>query len=267
MITGIGSYTYTWGIGVPGYIPDNPITPLKLIDKAVEAGLQVVQFADNIPLHLISKNELDKLAAYSQSCGIGIEVGSRGLVTEDVLNYLKIASILNSPILRIVIDRVNYAPSLDKIKGVIEEIEPHLKEQGVILAIENHDRLKARDFANIVEHKGSEWIGICLDSVNSLGAAEGLETVVDTLAPYTVNLHVKEFTIRRLSHQMGFQVEGVPLGQGMLPLDWMLSKLGSRCQSAILEQWVPPEQTLPETILKEERWAQDSIRYLKQHVH
>jgi hypothetical protein len=35
------------------------------------------------------------------------------------------------------------------------------------------------------------------------------------------------------------------------------------CQSAILELWTPPEPEPEATIIKEEKWAQESIEYLK----
>ena len=36
-----------------------------------------------------------------------------------------------------------------------------------------------------------------------------------------------------------------------------------RCDSAILELWTPPETEIRDTIGKEERWANESIEYLK----
>jgi L-ribulose-5-phosphate 3-epimerase UlaE len=98
-----------------------------------------------------------------------------------------------------------------------------------------------------------------------MGAGEGVETVVDILAPYTVNLHVKDFHVQRVYHMMGFVVEGRPAGKGMLNTEWLLERLApyKKCQSAILELWTPPEENIQATIEKENRWAEESIRYLK----
>ena len=62
---------------------------------------------------------------------------------------------------------------------------------------------------------------------------------------------------------MGFSIEGRPVGQGQLPLAWILEQLGPQCQSAILESWTPPEENLEKTKLKEGDWAKESIKYLK----
>jgi hypothetical protein len=49
----------------------------------------------------------------------------------------------------------------------------------------------------------------------------------------------------------------------MLPLAELIKHVPEKCQSAILEQWTPPEETIEETIEKEARWAEQSIKYLK----
>ena len=98
-----------------------------------------------------------------------------------------------------------------------------------------------------------------------MGAGEGFETVSEILLPYTINLHVKDFIIRRVSHKMGFVIEGRPAGQGMLNIRKTIERLSemNRCKSAILELWTPPETKIEDTILKEDKWATESIAYLK----
>ncbi len=89
--------------------------------------------------------------------------------------------------------------------------------------------------------------------------------VLETLGPLVVNLHVKDFTIFRASHMMGFSVEGRPAGQGKLDIPWVLGELKRyrRDPNVILELWTPPEPDLAATIAKEARWAEESIAYLK----
>ena len=98
-----------------------------------------------------------------------------------------------------------------------------------------------------------------------MGAGEGFETVSEILAPYTINLHVKDFTIHRVSHKMGFVIDGRPAGKGMLDIPGLVSHISSygRCYSAILELWTPPAESIEATIKKEESWAEESIQYLK----
>lgn len=263
MKPGISSYTYTWAIGVPGKEPKIPMTANQLIAKAVELGVKVVQIADNLPLHRFSRAELLQIHNLSKEFKIQIEVGARKMTPENLERYIDLAEFFHSPILRFVIDGKDFQPNLDEINTTIASAIPLLEKNNIVLAIENHDRFKASEFVEMVERANSEKVGICLDSVNSMGAGESLETIIEKLAPFTVNLHVKEFSVKRVFHQMGFVVEGCPLGEGMLPVRELIQKVSKKCHSAILEQWTPPEETLKETIEKEAIWAQSSINHLK----
>jgi 3-oxoisoapionate decarboxylase len=136
--------------------------------------------------------------------------------------------------------------------------------QNVVLAIENHDRFHAAEIQAFLKSFDSPQVGICLDTANSLGAAEGLDTVVRELGPWVVNLHIKDIAIRRIDTKMGFHVEGRPAGEGLLdiPSLLLLLKQAGRLQSVTLELWPPREATLEATIRKEAEWVQRSCHYL-----
>ena len=265
MQLGISSYTYTWLIGVPGSLPDKQMSASDLVDRAASFGLKLVQIADNLPLENFTDTELENLRQYAFNKGVSIEMGGRCLTTEHTLKCLKAAEILHSPILRMVIDGAGFEPDIPDIIQIISDVLPEFESRKIRLAIENHDRLKAREFEQIIKSINSEWVGICLDSVNSMGAGEGFETVAEILIPYTINLHLKDFSIRRVSHKMGLIIEGTPAGSGMLNIEDLICKLNrlGHCHSAILELWTPPETDLKDTISKEEEWADRSIKYLK----
>jgi sugar phosphate isomerase/epimerase len=255
----------SWAVGVPGHEHDQILDAVGLVNKTAALGLNCLQIADNLPLHLLDNMQLSDLKDESEQLNIKIEVGTRGLTPENVTQYLEIASYFKSPILRVVIDQKGFEPEIPDIIAIIKDFLIELKKRNLILAIENHDRLKAREFASIVESTDPEIVGICLDTVNSMGAGEGLEEVVRILGPMTVNFHIKDFSIRRVSHLMGFIIEGTPAGKGMLPVEQIVEILDKyqKCESAILELWTPPESNMEDTIQKEEKWALDSVQYLK----
>ncbi len=265
MKLGISSFTYTWAVGVPGSIPANPLSAYGLIDRASEFSVSIVQIADNLPLERLPHFELNELKHYASGKGISLEMGGRGLIPAHAMECLEAAEVLGSPILRMVIDEPGYEPDMQTIISIIREVVPELKSRNIKLAIENHDRLKAREFERIINSVGSDMVGICLDSVNSMGAGEGFKTVSEILAPYTFNLHIKDFSIDRVPHKMGLLIEGRPAGKGMLNIPGLFRNIDqySRCRSAILELWTPPEKSVEETIIKEEKWAEESIQYLK----
>ena len=265
MVFGLSSFAFGWAIGTKGFIPQKPMTEVDLLHKTLKAGMSCLQMGDNIPLHLFSPDRLEQFRTSVSHNNLRLEVGARKLTREHLNTYIDIAIGFKSPVLRFVIDGDQYEPDSAEIISIIKEFVPRLKENNVILGIENHDRFKAKELAFIMQSVDSDVVGICLDSVNSIGAGEGLEYVTSTLMPFTVNLHIKDFIIRRADHQMGFTITGAPLGKGMIQLPKLLEQLAkyNRCESAVIEQWVTPEPSLEATIRKEEQWAKQSIEYIK----
>jgi sugar phosphate isomerase/epimerase len=224
-----------------------------------------VQIADNLPLDALSNDDHDALARHANGLGVSLEVGTRGVQPDHVRRYLEIASRLSSPILRVVVDRAGHEPSPDEIVALLAPHERAFRDAGITLAIENHDRLPSATLAAIVRRLGDEWAGICLDTVNSLGALEGPDVVIDALAPLAVNLHVKDFDVVRSNSGMGFTVEGRPVGEGRLDLPRLIEAVGGvgRDITAVIELWTPRQRTLEETIDLEYRWAKQSVAHLK----
>jgi sugar phosphate isomerase/epimerase len=268
MRLGISSYTYTWAVGGPGYAPAHPMTATGLLERAAGLGVGVVQIADNLPLDRLSGLELSTLARRAAELGIDIEVGTRGIAHDHLQSYLRLAQQMRSPILRVVIDTADHRPSIAEVIDRVKAIIPEFERAGVCLAIENHDRFPARALVHIIEEVGSAQVGICLDMGNSFGVMEGPEVVLAALGAWAVNLHVKDFVVRRASHNLGFVIEGRPAGQGQLDIPWVLESLRNlgRDPNAILELWTPPEDTLEGTIAKESGWATASVEYLRQLV-
>lgn len=265
MRLGLSSYTYSWAVGVPGHMPARRMTALDLLARARSLGVRVVQIADNLPLDALSDAELAALDEQAKAAAIAIEVGTRGFAPDHLRRYIALAVRLGSPILRVVVDAPGHTASDDEIVATGRALLSEFEAAGVSLAIENHDRFRATDLVRILERLASPRVGICLDTTNSFGASEGPETVVAVLGPNTINLHVKDYTIARHGHKMGFTIEGRPAGQGQLPIPWLLDgllRLG-RDPNAILELWTPPEPALEATIAKEARWAEESVTYLR----
>ncbi|MGL6266422.1 MAG: sugar phosphate isomerase/epimerase family protein, partial [Chitinophagaceae bacterium] len=194
-----------------------------------------------------------------------LEIGARGLTEDHLYRYIHLCKRFNSKILRFVTDGQGWKPSIDQIVNCIRSNLSCLIDNDITLALENHDRFKSTEYAEIMNRVNNVHLGICLDTVNSMGAGESVDFIVDTLSPYTVNLHIKEFGIARLAHNQGFIIDGRIAGSGMLNISSIIEKLKSfnRCHSAILEQWVPPEMDNSNTLEKEKEWAEKSIGYLR----
>ena len=270
MRLGIGSYSYVWSVGVPGDpLPPRPMTPQNLLDKAAALGVHVVQFADHMPLHRMSDAELNTLRERADEHGIEVEVGTSGIGRGHVLRHIDIAARVGARLVRTVTDTATHHPAPREAVDMLTAIAPELERRGVTLALENHDRFKAITLRQIIDDVGSPCVGICLDTANSLGCSEGPDLVLENLGPRTCCLHVKDYTTRRLPHRFGFLVEGCPAGAGDLDIPKWLARLREmgRNVNVILELWPGLEPKLEDTIAKEERWATQSIAYLRRFIH
>jgi sugar phosphate isomerase/epimerase len=241
------------------------MTAFDLLDFAASLGLRRVQYADNLPLDALAPAERARLRAEAGARGIFIEVGTRGSAPEYLRRWIALAAEFESPILRVVVDSQADHPTPDDVIGRVRAALPDLRAAGVTLALENHDRFRARTLVDIVRAIDSARVGICLDTVNSFGALEGPEVVIAALGRYVINLHLKEFTVRRLAHNMGFEVTGAPAGQGMLDIPNLLAALDGfgRSYSAIIETWLTPLATMTATVEREQDWVRQSVDFLR----
>lgn len=283
MHLGLSSYTYPWAVGVPGHEPAEPLTASALLDRAIEQNVGAVQFGDNLPLHTLPAADWHALRERAWQHHIQLEVGMRGLTAANLKTYIRLAWEARSPFLRVVIDDAGYEPGVDEIVAIINDVLPTLQRAGVILAIENHDRLRAETLKRIALQTSLSWVGFCVDTTNSLGGGETVAEVLHALeGTMIVNLHVKDFVARRVPTKMGFVVEGCAPGTGLLRLDALLSSLygvagrhDRRTYSLngypqpvtlTLEQWPPFQNTLEETILTEAEWAETGLRWLRKQL-
>lgn len=265
---GLSSYTYPWAVGVPGDVPAQPLTATQLVQRAARLGVPVVQLADNLPLHLMDEKPLLALRDVATDAGVRIEVGTRGIEAFHLERYLELAVFFGSPILRVITDAAGHEPAPAEIVSLLREHELAFRRAEVVLAIENHDRLSSVVLAAVVEALGTQWVGICLDTVNSLGALEGPAVVIETLGPLAVNVHVKDFDIVRSHANLGFDVRGCPVGAGRLDLRQLFSRLGDRMPvlTAVIELWTPHQDSLADTVALERDWAEQSVQTLSREV-
>ena len=265
MRLGLSSYAYAWAIGVPGYPPAQPMDACNLLRATHTLGVNLLQIADNLPLHTLEEAEIAELDRLARELGVAVKVGTRGMAPAHLFRYLDLSVQLGSPILRLIVDSQDDRPSVPEITQRVRELLPRLERDGITLAIENHDRLPTAALCEIIQACDSPWVGICLDTVNSFGALEGPERVVEALAPWTVNLHLKDFAVTRAQSQMGFSIEGSPAGEGRLDIPWLLERLRAegRAPNAIIELWTPYGPDLAQTIAREADWARRSVSNMR----
>lgn len=262
MQLGFGSYTFTWSFGVDGFPPPSrPMSVRGLIELAAQKELSIVQLADNVPLNTYDWAELEAIRSFADEKGVTLEVGTRGTSTEHIRNYLEIARALGSSIIRTIATE----PDLSQAEVEIATVLPQLERDGIALALENHGLHTTKQLKSLFQRFDHPLIGCCLDTVNSFSALDMPDRVVDDLAPFTINLHMKDFEIRRIEHQMGFVITGTPAGSGRLDIPRILNAIRSagRRPTCILELWTPFDGSIDKAVEMEREWFETSLIYLK----
>jgi 3-oxoisoapionate decarboxylase len=269
MKLGLSTWAYTWSIGWAGKKPARPLDAMSFLETAAALGARVVQFADNLPLHAMTPAARAALGARAGALGIAVEVGTYGIADETLDAYLEIAKDFGSPFLRTVTGIDKEQPDGDGLLSRLRNILPRLEKARVVLAIENHDLFAAATLAEIVRTIDSPFVAICLDTSNSFGALEDPVRMLDVIGPLAVNAHFKDVDLVRLpGTDLGFICWGAEPGLGRMDFPEMVEKLRrfGRDPNVIIEQWVPPEPGIEETVAKEKAWAERGFRRLRKIV-
>jgi sugar phosphate isomerase/epimerase len=261
---GISSYLFFWAIQ---YLH---LSAEQIVEKTADLELHVLQICDNLPLSSLSDRELEALRALAASKSIALEVGTRGFDQDELRRYIEIARRLGSKILRFVPWSGKEELSSLSVEALANFIQPLLKDCetfDVSLAIENHSEIADEDLVRLVTKIKSPYVGICLDTANSTGLLQKPLETVRLLAPFTLSLHLKDFTVLKKGGK-GYVISGIPLGQGWLDVPAVFNALQSQHKrpNILLELWVDPCPSEPETLQKEEYWIRQSIDYARRTI-
>jgi sugar phosphate isomerase/epimerase len=241
---------------------------LALLSRADDLGVHVVQFGPNLALDGLSEARLGEVSDYAQRMQIELQIGTRSIDVQHLHRQLALAARLGCGTVRTVPELSNgKVPDRAELQECLREVVPELNRRRVRLALENGN-IPAQDLAETLDALASPWLGVTLDTANSLAILEGTRQVVKALAKHTVCFHIKDFVVRRTWHRMGFIVEGTPAGKGQIDLPWILRELKSAKAnpSAILELWPPEQADIQSTTALEQLWAEESIRYLRHYI-
>ncbi|PHP65215.1 endonuclease [Zhengella mangrovi] len=268
MRLGLGSYAYRWSIGIKDQVPAVPMTPFDVLDAVAGYGLDVVQYADNMPLDRLSEAEQHRLHELAQDKGIALELGTQCFDAGQVSDYLVIGQRIGARILRVALDAED---ALIPVPDLAERLRPLLekaRKAGIRIAIENHFNYPSPRMVDLLETVGDDTLGVCLDVANSICAGEWPEETVRLLAPYAINLHLKDYVITPDTNGVGFYIHGVPLGQGRAPIPWILDQL-AHCpadMSVILEHWLPKGDDVQGARDKETPWLDQTVAAARDYL-
>ena len=249
-------------------VPATPMSALEIVDEARALGLELVQFADNLPLHELDEGGLEALAAHARDAGVTLEIGQQGADAALLERYLEIAGTLGASLVRMALDAADAATSQAQLETAFARAAERAENRGVVLALENHFGFPSSRLAALVAAVDRPSLGVCLDVANSICAGEWPRETVERLAPHAVNLHLKDYDIVPDPYGVGFRIVGVPLGEGRTEIDRVLgevSRSGRDC-IVVLEHWLPGDADLAELTGRERDWIARSVETARRHL-
>jgi sugar phosphate isomerase/epimerase len=101
--------------------------------------------------------------------------------------------------------------------------ESLLKRHRLQMAVENHKDWLVPELLEIVRKFSGEWIGICVDTGNSIALLEDAMHVIEAYAPFVFSVHLKDMAFGESPD--GFLLSEVTLGDGYLSIPRIVETL------------------------------------------
>lgn len=272
MKLGLSSFAYRWSIGVKGYIPSNPMNLDQFINKAISLNLSGVQICDNLRYYDLSECKLKKIKKRIEERRMFIETGAMNSNPMYLKTMLMVSNKLGSTILRVIPEINRYGSKKyiqDQLNSIIKDIEKVLdvaKDSNVRLALENHANLSSEELLYIIKSIDDNFIGVCLDTMNSIVLMEHPLKTAQVLAPYSITVHLKDFRIEKNSR--GHKIIGVPLGEGLVDFPKIIKilKQSNLDPNINLELFVDKLENEEETLQWEDDCVAKSVNYARKKL-
>lgn len=261
---GLGTYAFFWQHSERA---PEPLTLAAMLRRTRDLDVELFQICDYAPLLGFSAAELRELRATAEGLGIRLELGTKGVAVEHLATFLDLAETLGSPLVRSMLFAPDSRPTLAEAEQSLRAALTAYESAGVTLALETYEQVPTSALIELVEVIGSDHLGICLDPANTVANLENPREVVERCAPYTKNLHVKDFAFARQDGWVGFTLAGAELGTGLLDYDHELRTVDpdARGINRIVEHWLPWQGSFAETAAREDDWTLSTLNYMKEH--
>lgn len=252
------------------------MSAVELVHRTAHLGLTMLQICENVvAFDRFDPAQIRVLRTAADAAGIRLELGCR-LESRDRIGYVEAlraalaqASALGSMNLRVVPavgEDAGATDFMDTLCASLSAVVPDCAQHQVRLAVENYLDLPDAVLAGIVEGIASEWVGVTLDTANSVGQLRNPMDTTQMLAPYALGIHLKDYRVVR--SPVGYRITGAPLGDGQLDVEAILRAIGAtgRRPPLLLELWVEAEADRPATLRKEEIWVERSVVYARRQL-
>ncbi len=255
---GLSTYSFFWQWHETA---PRPLSLAEIVAKTASWDVDLLQLCDYPALDRYDAAQAADLAAIGGDLGVAYELGTRGLDTAHLLHYLELAGRLDVTLVRSMVKSEEIADAPELLAKVV----PAYEDAGVTLALETYEQIPTRTLVDVVTETDSAHLGIVLDPGNSVAALETPRSTIDLTAPFTRNVHVKDFAFSRQAGWVGFTYAGARLGEGLLDYDYLVEQVRphERGINQIIEHWLIWQGDSESTCRLEDDWTLHNLDYLR----
>jgi len=124
-------------------------------------------------------------------------------------------------------------PWIEHVKNcirILKSLAPELRQEGLKVAIENHQDLDSNDLKQIITEVGVDVVGVNLDIGNAFSVCEDPMVFAQKLGPSIINIHLKDYKI--FKSEDGFRLVRCSLGEGEVDFKSILPWLAKSAPDA-----------------------------------
>ena len=242
--TGLNPYGLTYHLGLQGRGTSRLNPDGKGLEGFLalgdEIGARAMEIFDPW-IEGYSDDEMARLRDRLDAVGI-TPIVSGGLITGETDAMFRSAKLLGAPTIRFALTNVlcgdrafrdDWEDMRRAVTARITELGPKAADQGIMIAIENHQDFTS---AELVEFCGmAPGVGITYDTGNSFPVAEAPLDFTRNVAPYVRHLHLKDYNVQFTPE--GFRLVRCAIGDGAVPFAEVFDILGQHHETmtAVLE--------------------------------
>ena len=216
---------------------------------------------------VLDENKLERVFAWGHPDGL--EAGRNEKAWREMNDLIPKARLIGADIMRIVASSLMFRnePHAPQIKAVVKMLEESVKiarDNGVVLAIENHIDYTSTEIYEILERIGSDFLKVNFDTGNTLRMMENPVNAAHRLGPYTVATHTKDLdACRHIAPEEWFFFSSVPVGTGLIDMPGVVKALHESGYNGVLAV----ESDHHKDNQDEDELVEKSIAYLKKLLH
>ena len=204
------NYSYERGAGgIQGFLPPGPVDP-ALIKGVREASERLGMYVELVTM--MPKDDAG-IADFERVIKAAKEMGCK-CMRSVCLTGRRYETFNDLP---------TWQAFVKESKEKLARTVPILERNRMPLGLENHKDWTVEQMVPLLKSYSSEYLGTCIDWGNNMSLCDDPMELVEQLAPFCVNAHIKDMAVEEYAD--GFYLAEVPLGQGMLPLKKMLDTI------------------------------------------